>query len=200
MLTNFRTKQKQKYSLSTQLWHKRRAYERMREIKRVMFACTFFVMFVHVYVVLFLMRGVRQYNIFFLSWCYSIDEKKSEMMVIRFKLIKPTIILWVHFGHTYAHRCIIDSSIDESFWFILCFMFSYYVFYIYYGRFRFLLVVDGHRLEVIGVEILNSGIFNEKWHFQNVFCLCSIDSHALWWRKVTFFTEINEKCYFLLYL
>jgi hypothetical protein len=33
-----------------------------------------------------------------------------------------------------------------------------------------------------------------------VFCLyiCSIDSQALWWRKVTFFPQINEECHFLL--
>jgi hypothetical protein len=41
MLTNFRTKQKQKISRNTQLSHKRRVCERMREIKIIMFACSF---------------------------------------------------------------------------------------------------------------------------------------------------------------
>jgi hypothetical protein len=63
----------------------------------------FFVIFdVHVCVLL-LIRGVFDSTIYFiLSWCYFIDEKKSEMMVIPVKLIKPTIILWVHCGHTYV--------------------------------------------------------------------------------------------------
>jgi hypothetical protein len=58
--------------------------------------------FCHVCVLL-LMSGVFDSTIYFvLSWCYFIDEKKSEMMVTRVKLIKPTIILWEHCGHIYV--------------------------------------------------------------------------------------------------
>jgi hypothetical protein len=79
MLTNFRTKQKQKNPRNTQLSHNRRAYERMREIKRVMFACSFFVMFVNVVLCVdALMLGVFDSTIFFLFWCYFIDERKVK--------------------------------------------------------------------------------------------------------------------------
>jgi hypothetical protein len=52
----------------------------MREIKRVMFACSFLVMFVNVVMCVdALMLGVFyiiQY--FFLFWCYFIDERKVK--------------------------------------------------------------------------------------------------------------------------
>jgi hypothetical protein len=73
----------------------------MREIKSNV-RILFFVMFVLVCVLL-LMRGVFESTIFFfLSRFNFIDKKKSDMVVIRFKLIKPTIVLWVLCGHTYV--------------------------------------------------------------------------------------------------
>jgi hypothetical protein len=75
----------------------------------------FFVMFVNV------LLFMRQYNIFF-SGHYFIDEKKNEMMVIRFKLIKPIIILWVHCSHIRVPP-VHNSSMDASFWFI-CFWYT----------------------------------------------------------------------------
>jgi hypothetical protein len=65
ILTNFRTKQKQKKSQHTTLTQ-RRAHEKMREIKRVMFACSFFVMFVNVVLCVdALMLGVFDSIIYF---------------------------------------------------------------------------------------------------------------------------------------
>jgi hypothetical protein len=141
MLTNFRTKQKQFVSRNTQLSHKRRAYERMREIKRVMFACSYLSCLCKFMCCCWCVVCSTVGTIyFFLSWCYFIDEKKSEMINWSNQQLFYECIVVIQM----YHRCIIDSSIDASFW-LICFLNNsrsaiFHSKPVFYRRFELLLV------------------------------------------------------------
>jgi hypothetical protein len=75
MFTNFRTKQKQKFTRNTQLSHKRRAYEKMREIKRVMFTCS-------------LLSCLWMLCCVLMRWCLVFDSTIYFSVLVLFLLMK----------------------------------------------------------------------------------------------------------------
>jgi hypothetical protein len=121
ILRNFRTKQKQKNILAT---HNRCAYERMREIRRVIFACSFLLslcMFMCCCWCVVCLTVTICFSVLVLF--YFIDEKKSEMLVIKTYWSNQQLFYGCNVFTLMYYRYIIDSLIDASFWFIWLYTF-----------------------------------------------------------------------------